>query len=113
MHENRILHRDIKPDNIFLGSEGNIKIGDFGISRMFDTTKQYTMSMIGTPYYVSPELVQEDKYSYKSDVWAIGCILYELCFLKRAFDGKTMIKITKDIVDKHPDFNNFRYSKDL
>jgi serine/threonine protein kinase len=60
MHENMILHRDIKPANIFLGSEGNIKIGDFGISRMFGSIKQYTMSMIGRPYYISPELAQED-----------------------------------------------------
>ena len=66
--------------------------------------------MIGTPYYVSPELVQEERYSYKSDVWAIGCILYELCYLKRAFDGENMVKITTDIVNKHPDLNNFRYS---
>ena len=69
--------------------------------------------MIGTPYYVSPELVQEERYSYKSDVWAIGCILYELCYLKRAFDGVNMVKITTDIVNKNPDLNNFRYSKDL
>lgn len=48
---------------------------------MFDSTKQYTFSMIGTPYYVSPELVTEAGYSYKTDVWAIGCILYELCYL--------------------------------
>jgi serine/threonine protein kinase len=66
--------------------------------------------MIGTPYYVSPELVQGERYSYKSDVWAIGCILYELCYLKRAFDGGNMVKITTDIVNKHPDLNNFRYS---
>jgi NIMA (never in mitosis gene a)-related kinase len=53
--------------------------------------------MIGTPYYVSPELVNEEKYSYKSDVWAIGCILYELCYLKRAYDGKNMIEIVSKI----------------
>ncbi len=55
--------------------------------------------MIGTPYYVSPELVNGEKYSYKSDVWAIGCILYELCYLKRAFDGKSPNYILNDIVD--------------
>ena len=60
---------------------------------MFDSTKLYTFSMIGTPYYVSPELVSEAGYSYKSDVWALGCILYELCYLRKAFDGKTMMKI--------------------
>ena len=60
---------------------------------MFDSTKLYTFSMIGSPYYVSPELVCEQAYSYKSDVWAIGCIIYELCFLKKAFAGNTMMKI--------------------
>ena len=60
---------------------------------MFDSTKLYTFSMIGSPYYVSPELVCEQGYSYKSDVLAIGCILYELCFLKKAFAGNTMMKI--------------------
>ena len=69
--------------------------------------------MIGTPYYVSPELVNEEKYSYKSDVWAIGCILYELCYLKRAYDGKNMIEIVSKICQDVPDFDNFKYSKEL
>ena len=69
--------------------------------------------MIGTPYYVSPELVNEEKYSYKSDVWAIGCILYELCYLKRAYDGKNMIEIVSKICQDFPDFDNFKYSKEL
>jgi NIMA (never in mitosis gene a)-related kinase len=66
--------------------------------------------MIGTPYYVSPELLLENGYSYKSDVWAIGCILYELCFLKKAFDGNKMIQIQNKILNSEPDFKNFRYS---
>ena len=69
--------------------------------------------MIGTPYYISPELVNEEKYSYKSDVWAIGCILYELCYLKRAYDGKNMIEIVSKICQDFPDFDNFKYSKEL
>ena len=69
--------------------------------------------MIGTPYYVSPELVNEEKYSYKSDVWAIGCILYELCYLNRAYDGKNMIEIVSKICQDFPDFDNFKYSKEL
>jgi serine/threonine protein kinase len=59
IHSKNVLHRDIKPDNIFLGSEGKIKIGDFGISRKFETKKLHTQTMIGTPYYVSPELLME------------------------------------------------------
>ena len=71
------------------------------------------MSMIGTPYYVSPELVNEEKYSYKSDVWAIGCVLYELCYLKRAYDGKNIYEIAKKICKDKPSFNHFKYSKEL
>ena len=57
MHENKILHRDLKPDNIFLGNSGKLKLGDFGISRMFNTDIQKTITQIGTMNYVSPELI--------------------------------------------------------
>ena len=57
MHENKILHRDLKPDNILLGNSGKLKLGDFGISRMFNTDIQKTITQIGTMNYVSPELI--------------------------------------------------------
>jgi serine/threonine protein kinase len=57
MHKNKILHRDLKPDNIFLGNSGKLKLGDFGISRIFNTDIQKTISQIGTMNYVSPELI--------------------------------------------------------
>ena len=59
MHSNLILHRDLKPDNIFLSDNGKLKIGDFGISRLFNVDMQFTVSLNGTPYYVSPELLLE------------------------------------------------------
>ena len=81
------MHRDIKPDNIFLGFEGKIKIGDFGISKKFETKKKHTNGLVGTPNYISPEIAKGESYSFKTDLWAIGCVLYELCFLEKAFDG--------------------------
>ncbi len=57
MHKNKILHRDLKPENILLGNSGKLKLGDFGISRMFNTDIQKTITQIGTMNYVSPELI--------------------------------------------------------
>jgi NIMA (never in mitosis gene a)-related kinase 1/4/5 len=91
IHEKRILHRDIKTSNIFLTSNGTVKIGDFGISRILEGTKEETQSVVGTPYYMSPEVCQSKPYSYKSDIWALGCCLYELCTLKHAFDAKNLL----------------------
>lgn len=58
MHKNKILHRDLKPANIFLGNNGKLKLGDFGISRMFISNIEHTISQIGTVNYMSPELVK-------------------------------------------------------
>ncbi len=72
--------------NIFLtGSLDHVKIGDFGISKILSSkSKAYTV--VGTPSYISPELCEGKPYNYKSDVWSLGCILYEMCSLKRAFE---------------------------
>ena len=89
MHSNNVLHRDLKPDNIFLGLQGKIKIGDFGISKIFDSVKKNTISVIGTPYYVSPEILKEEGYSYKSDIWALGCIIYYMFKGFNPFEDET------------------------
>jgi NIMA (never in mitosis gene a)-related kinase len=65
-----------------------LKIGDFGISRVLNEQKKFTVSMIGTPSYVAPELYNKNM-DFRVDIWAIGCIIYELCYLKLAFDGKS------------------------
>ena len=81
IHDLKILHRDLKTSNMFLTSNGTIKIGDFGISKVLEETAQNAETVVGTPYYLSPEICQNKPYSFKSDVWSIGCILYELCTL--------------------------------
>ena len=73
---NKIIHRDLKPANIFIKGEQYI-LGDFGITKVGENAK----TLIGTPYYVSPELLNELKYDARTDIWALGCILYELCTL--------------------------------
>lgn len=98
LHNQKILHRDLKPQNIFLRFE-RIQLGDFGIAKMLDSTQDIATTCIGTPYYMAPEVFKSKPYSYKSDIWSLGCILYEMCNLRRAFDAQNInalaIKILK------------------
>ncbi|XP_050728228.1 serine/threonine-protein kinase Nek8-like isoform X1 [Eriocheir sinensis] len=90
IHESNILHRDIKSNNILLDrSQRIVKIGDFGISKIL-SSKSKAHTVVGTPCYLSPELCQEKPYNQKSDVWALGCVLYEMLTLKRAFEAETL-----------------------
>eukprot|EP00240_Pyramimonas_obovata_P016030 CAMPEP_0118942696 /NCGR_PEP_ID=MMETSP1169-20130426/36654_1 /TAXON_ID=36882 /ORGANISM="Pyramimonas obovata, Strain CCMP722" /LENGTH=283 /DNA_ID=CAMNT_0006887753 /DNA_START=73 /DNA_END=921 /DNA_ORIENTATION=- len=89
LHERKVLHRDLKTQNIFLTKEGNIKLGDFGIAKVLNSTEM-AMTVIGTPYYMSPEIMESKPYDFKSDLWALGCVLYEMTSLKHAFDAQDM-----------------------
>ncbi|GAA6005558.1 uncharacterized protein JCM10292_006697 [Rhodotorula paludigena] len=73
-----ILHRDIKPENVFLDELNNLKLGDFGLSKAMEQAAM-TQTYVGTPYYMSPELINGQPYDVKSDIWALGCLIYELC----------------------------------
>ncbi|EUC64059.1 Serine/Threonine kinase catalytic domain protein [Rhizoctonia solani AG-3 Rhs1AP] len=74
----QILHRDLKPENVFLDSEGYVKLGDFGLAKQIGYAT-FTQTYVGTPYYMSPELINEKQYDTKSDIWSLGCLIYELC----------------------------------
>lgn len=89
-HDRKLLHRDIKTQNIFLTADNRIKIGDFGIARVLQNTLDYAKTVVGTPYFMSPELVQEKPYNNKSDIWSVGCVMYELLTHKHAFDAENM-----------------------
>jgi NIMA (never in mitosis gene a)-related kinase len=88
LHSNKILHRDLKTLNIFLTKENKIKIGDLGVAKILDNIENFATSKVGTPYYLSPEVCEDRPYNNKSDIWSLGCILYELCTLKHPFEAK-------------------------
>ncbi|XP_063300923.1 serine/threonine-protein kinase Nek3 [Pelobates fuscus] len=89
IHEKRVLHRDIKSKNIFLTQKGQIKLGDFGSARLLTSPLAYACSYVGTPYYVPPEIWENMPYNNKSDVWSLGCVLYEICTLKHPFQASS------------------------
>jgi NIMA (never in mitosis gene a)-related kinase len=84
MHECRVMHRDIKPANVFLTTDGVVKVADLGLGRYF-ASKSHTASVVGTPYYMAPERLSACEYSFSSDVWSAGCLLYELAALRSPF----------------------------
>ncbi|XP_067136064.1 serine/threonine-protein kinase Nek5-like isoform X1 [Centruroides vittatus] len=87
IHDHNILHRDLKTQNILLTAKGRIKVGDFGIARILERRADMATTAIGTPYYLSPEICQMKPYNYKTDIWSLGCVLYELCCLEHPFQG--------------------------
>ncbi|KAG9410642.1 Serine/threonine-protein kinase Nek7 [Aphanomyces cochlioides] len=88
MHLHRIMHRDIKPANIFLTLAGVVKVGDLGLGRYLSENTMEAHSKVGTPLYMSPEVLRGDGYDWKCDVWSLGCILYELAMLRSPFKSE-------------------------
>jgi len=88
MHDKRIMHRDLKPANIFLTLDGTIKVGDLGLSRELSEHTMQAHSKVGTPLYMSPEVLKGEGYDFKSDIWSMGCLLYELAMLKSPFKSE-------------------------
>ena len=81
-----MLHRDLKTQNVFLTADGRCRLGDFGVSKVLSGTHHLASTAVGTPYYLSPEICENREYDHKSDVWSLGCVLYELCSGAHPFD---------------------------
>ncbi len=117
IHSKNILHRDLKPLNIFLTSGNEIKIGDLGVAKILQTNAN-AVSCIGTPSYLAPEICQEKPYNSKCDVWALGCILYELCTFNKPFMASNPAALILKIINgKYNPISSVNqgvsYSKDL
>ncbi|KAI9754498.1 MAG: Mitochondrial pyruvate carrier 2 [Chaenotheca gracillima] len=91
-----ILHRDLKPENVFLGDRNSVKLGDFGLSKVMQP-QDFTSTYVGTPFYMSPEVCAAERYGHYSDIWSLGCIMYELCAKEPPFNAKTHVGLIQKI----------------
>lgn len=113
LHEKQILHRDLKSQNVFL-KRGVIKLGDFGIAKVLQGSIDNANSVAGTPYYMSPETLQGVGYNSKSDIWSLGCVMYETCRLEHLFGGTSLIGLMYQICETEVNIDlTGQYSSEL
>jgi serine/threonine protein kinase len=96
LHEKNICHRDLKVANSFLAEDGSVKIGDMNVSKRLE--KGQLKTQIGTPYYMSPEIWNNRAYDFSSDIWSLGCMMYELCALKPPFQGNSFPELKRAVI---------------
>lgn len=109
----KILHRDLKPGNVFLDKNNNVKIGDFGLSRVMGQESIYAYTRVGTPYYMSPEQINAKKYNDRSDVWSLGCVIYEIAALRPPFTADNQLALAMKIKSGKIEDLPEQYSSDL
>jgi serine/threonine protein kinase len=100
-HKAGVIHGDVKPTNIFVADDGQIKLGDFGIAR-FATQVSGTASLVGTPAYLSPEQIKGDPQDHRSDIFSVGIVLYQLTTGVRPFEGSSVAAVCAQIVARQP-----------
>jgi serine/threonine protein kinase len=107
LHKNGVLHRDLKPANVLLStarasSDGVrrtiLKVSDFGIARVLERTASIAQTVVGTPFYMGPELCNGETYTYAADMWSLGCIVYEFASGgQRCFGGATLLAVVRSV----------------
>lgn len=101
IHSRRILHRDLKSDNIFVTKKNHLKLGDFGVCTVLTNVTAVTADgMIGTPYYFAPEVCNGQPYDELSDVWSLGIVFYEMCTLRRPFEANDFYTLVQRILQQ-------------
>ena len=113
IHKKKIIHRDLKSGNVFLTKSGLVKLGDFGIAKGFKNTWEKAKTKVGTPYYLSPEIINSKPYDLKSDIWALGVLLYEMMTFKMPFNANSLPSLSLKIIKGYYQPPPSSYSKDL
>jgi NIMA (never in mitosis gene a)-related kinase len=103
MHSKKVYHRDLKPQNVLLASRDLVKLADFGLSKVMEHTNAICHTQVGTPYYMSPEICKNVAYDSGSDVWSLGCLVFELMELKVPFTGNTLVELMRDVLNNQPE----------
>lgn len=111
LHSADIMHRDIKSANVFLTRLGEVKLGDFNVSKVAATQLEHTQT--GTPFYASPEVWRDQPYDQRSDVWSLGVLLYEITTLNLPFRSKSMQDLYSEVCKGEYKPISSRYSQDL
>ena len=111
LHDLKILHRDLKSANIFLFSDGSAKLGDLNVSKVVYKGLGYTQT--GTPYYASPEVWNDQPYDYKSDIWSLACVVYEMLALHPPFRAENMEGLYNKVIKGQYEKICDKYSKDI
>eukprot|EP00931_Biecheleriopsis_adriatica_P003926 TRINITY_DN105673_c0_g1_i1.p1 TRINITY_DN105673_c0_g1~~TRINITY_DN105673_c0_g1_i1.p1 ORF type:complete len:743 (+),score=146.33 TRINITY_DN105673_c0_g1_i1:76-2304(+) len=113
IHSRKILHRDLKPHNIFLTGMWIVKLGDFGIAKVLESTTAGAQTAIGTPLYLAPEICSGEAYGIKSDLWSLGVVTYELAALQVPFKAPSVVALVMRVCNAEPDPLPARYSNQL
>jgi serine/threonine-protein kinase len=115
-HQRGVIHRDLKPANIKVRADGSVKVLDFGLASIFIPDAQANVTgetvtvtgphtMLGTPAYISPEQARGESTDQRADVWAFGCVLYEMLTGRRPFGGRTTVDVLASVLEREPDLN--------
>jgi NIMA (never in mitosis gene a)-related kinase len=111
LHDQNILHRDLKCANVFISADNVYKLGDLNVSKVLKT--DFASTQTGTPYYASPEVWKDQPYGVKSDIWSLGCVIYEMAALQPPFKGHDLSSLYKKVCSGVFNRIPFQYSNDL